>query len=173
MQWRAAEVRHVADQLVEIDVFDRSVALAGIRKHSVDKVRGPLRTQRDRADAVAHSARRLDLHGQQVSVADDTGKQVVEVVRQAACEDGEALALLLLQDADLEHGTVGLGAKLIRNISRDDNPGGSALVPHVHANDANVLVARSTSVDFMRHPGRRIVPDVESHGVQERQRHAH
>ena len=119
---RAQQLQHLKHQGIEVDSLDRAVPFAGVGEHLRHKVRCALRAENDGADVAAHSARWWQLQRQQVGVADDARKQVVEIVGEAAGKHAKAFVLLLLLHARFERVALRLRPHLHRHVAQQDHP---------------------------------------------------
>jgi hypothetical protein len=99
---RAQQLRHLLDQGREVDGLDQDLALARVRQHLVGELGGPQGRDLDLADELVDRRPARQLHQSQAGVAENSDQQVVEIVRDAAGEEPQALHLLRLLDAPLE-----------------------------------------------------------------------
>jgi hypothetical protein len=100
----------------QIDVPDLEAALAGVGQHLAAQLGGALGRLLDLLEARVDLARHGGAPGQ-VGVAEDAGQQVVEVVRDAAGEQAQALELLRLAQLLFHRRLLGLVAAALGDVA--------------------------------------------------------
>ena len=123
---RRQQVHHLPDQRIELDLFGHHAAAAGVGEHLRHEVGGALRADDDRLGGAALVGVRRRHDREQIGVAENAGQQVVEVVRHAAGEHHQALALLLFLHAALERVSLRFVAAAVRDVVNDHQPADEA-----------------------------------------------
>ncbi len=143
----AQQIHHLLHQRIELDVFGDDAAAARVGEHLRHQIRGALRAEDDGIGRLALVGIRCREDRQQVGVAENAGQQVVEIVRDAAGEHHQALALLLFLHAAIERVAFGLVAAAARDVVNDDQPAGEAAFGVADRGHLHFEVARA-GLDF-------------------------
>ena len=104
----------MARDLAQIERAHHEATFARVGQQLPAQVGRANRHGLDLIDVFAESARNRQLEAHQADVAEDAGQQVVEVVRDAAGQDAQALQLLRVQQLALEQAAVALGGDAYR-----------------------------------------------------------
>ena len=103
------------NQRVQVNNFDHEAALAGIRQHLLGKLRGAFGGQHDVVGDGTIALRRG--FGEKARVAQNADEQIIEIVRDAAGHDAEALQARAVEQLRLPLALLFFGPFAFRDVA--------------------------------------------------------